>query len=224
MLVAKQKKWNKQFSRLIEPTKICKLCFKSFYPKDIVHIFNDINVCLNCFREIEPKFIEFKVGQYKAISIYEYGDKIKELLYQFKGCFDIEISDVFLGRYARELKLMYEGYLVVPVPSYYEDDEIREFNHVEEMFKFLKLPMRKVIVKTDKIKQADKHYNERQEIGNHLKLIGGEDLKNKKLLIVDDVYTTGSTVKAVISLLETLRPKTIKILVMSKTPDKEKLE
>lgn len=164
------------------------------------------------------------MGKYKAVSIYEYRDKIKELLYQFKGCFDIEISDVFLGRYARELKLMYEGYLVVPVPSYHEDDEIREFNHVEEMFKFLKLPMRKAIIKTDKIKQADRHYSERQEIGNHLKLIGGEDLKNKKLLIVDDVYTTGSTVKAVISLLETLRPKTIKILVMSKTPDKEKLE
>ncbi len=210
--------------RLIEPTKICKLCFKEFRPTDLVHIVNGINVCNSCLREIEPKFINFKVRKYKALAIFEYSDKIKSLLYQFKGCFDIEISDVFLGRYYRELRIIYDNHIMIPAPSYVKDDEAREFNHVEEMFKWLKLPMKKAIVKTTKVKQAGMSYHARQNIGSYLKLVGGSELHNKRLLIVDDVFTTGATINAMVELLETLNPKTIKILVMSKTPERENRE
>ena len=41
----------------------------------------------------------------------------------------------------------------------------------------------------------------------------------KKVLIVDDVFTTGSTVNAMIDLIKPKNPKKIKILVMSKTRD-----
>ena len=34
---------------------------------------------------------------YSAISIYRYDEKIQSLLYQFKGCFDYELFDVFLS-------------------------------------------------------------------------------------------------------------------------------
>ena len=119
------------------------------------HILSDYRICMHCYREIVPSFTKFKVGNYKALAIYEYDERIKKLLYQFKGCFDIEIFDVFLSRFARELRLMYFDYIMVPIPSYKEDDEIREFNHVEEMFKILKLKTAYVLEKTEKIKQAN---------------------------------------------------------------------
>ena len=49
-----------------------------------------------------------------------------------------------------------------------------------------------------------------------------EDLErhNKKVLIVDDVCTTGSTIKAMIKLLNSKKPKQIKVLVLSHTKEK----
>lgn len=202
---------------LKEPTSVCKVCFKEYQKKDLYHLLGGANVCLRCLNEFAPKFISFKVGKYKALSIYEYDPKIQGTLYQFKGCYDIELGDVFLDRYKKELRIWFDGYVMVPIPSYHEDDEKRQFNHVEEMFKILKLKMVKAIEKISKVKQANSTTEEREEIYKHLKLIEGVNLKNKKVLLVDDVYTTGNTMAAVVSLIETLKPRKIKILVMSKT-------
>ena len=106
---------------------------------------------------------------------------------------------------------------MVPVPSFEGDDQIREFNHVEVMFKTLKLPMRKIITKTKKVKQANRTSEKRKQIKQYLEIVDKTSLEGKKVLLVDDVFTTGSTMKACIELLETLHPKTIKVLVMSKT-------
>lgn len=204
--------------RLKEPTRLCKLCFKDVKANDIYH-FSDssIDICASCLSNINPTFERFEVKGYKALSIYNYDERIKALIYQLKGCFDIEIAHVFLLRYKLELSLWYKGYTVVPIPSYKEDDEIREFNHVEEIIKLLGLPMKKLLEKTAKVKQANSSAEERKQISKHLKLTSEAKLFGEKILLVDDVYTTGSTMKAAVSLIEKLKPKTIKILVISKT-------
>ena len=200
------------------PTKVCKICFKEIGDKSLFNLAHkDADVCERCFQEIKMHFFKFQVLGYNAISIYRYDEKVQSLLYQFKGCFDYELLNVFFERFSRELSLRYRGYVMVPVPSYKKDDEIREFNHVEEMFKILNLPMRKMIIKTKKVKQATSTSHKRKDIGKHLELIDNSDLSKYKILLVDDVYTTGSTVKACIRLIEKLHPKKIEVLVMSKT-------
>ena len=204
--------------RLNLPTKVCKICFKEIGDKSLLNLTHkDIDVCDRCFQEIKMRFFKFQVLGYNAISIHRYDDKVQSLLYQFKGCFDYDLLNVFFERFSRELSLRYRGYVMVPVPSYKQDDEIREFNHVEEMFKILNLPIRKMIVKTKKVKQATSTSNKRKEIGKHLVLVDNSDLSKYKILLVDDVYTTGSTMKACIRLIEKLHPKKIEVLVMSKT-------
>ncbi len=198
--------------------KVCKICFKEIRDNSLFNLTHrNADVCTHCFQEIKMHFFKFEVLGYNAISIYRYDEKIQALLYQFKGCFDYELLNVFFERFSRELSLRYKGYLMVPVPSYREDDEIREFNHVEEMFKILKLPIRKIIAKTKRVKQATSSSKVRSEIGKHLILTDSSDLSKYKVLLVDDVYTTGSTIKACIKLLEKLHPKRIEVLVMSKT-------
>lgn len=200
------------------PTKVCKICFKEIGHKSLFNLTHkDADVCERCFQEIKMHFFKFQVLGYNAISIYRYDEKVQSLLYQFKGCFDYELLNVFFERFSRELSLRYRGYVMVPVPSYKKDDEIREFNHVEEMFKILNLPMRKMIIKTKKVKQATSASHKRKDIGKHLELVDNSDLSKYKILLVDDVYTTGSTMKACIRLIEKLHPKKIEVLVMSKT-------
>ena len=203
--------------RLNAPTRICKLCFKDIKG---VNLFNLVHpetcICRTCFKDIVGRFITFRVSGYKALAVYHYDEKIQSLIYQLKGCFDIEIADVFLSRYKDELNLMFHNFVMIPVPSYYKDDLKREFNHVVEIFKILKLPMQKILRKTKGVKQANSTSKQRKDISKYL-TIKNSDLSGKKVLIVDDVYTTGSTMKAAIKLVEKLHPKTIKVLVISKT-------
>ena len=148
---------------------------------------------------------------------------MQELLYQFKGCSDYELRTVFLEYYLNYLKRMFYSYTIIPAPSSKESDENRGFNHVEEMFKILNLKMMKCIHKTEQRKQADLTTKERQKIGEYL-VIEDVDLKHKKILLVDDVFTTGSTIKSMIKLVREKSAKKIKVLLMSKTIDLEKRE
>ncbi len=173
-------------------------------------------LCGNCRELFAPKFINFNVKDYKALALYEYDETIKTYLYQFKGCYDYELYPVFLYQYINEIRLLYLGYTVIPIPSYEEENEERGFNHVEEIFSLLRLPTLKILEKTEKFKQAKNTAKEREGIKDFLKVKEKVDLSDKKVLLVDDVYTTGSTMKTAIDLVEKLHPKDIKILVMSK--------
>ena len=200
------------------PTKVCKLCFKDIKNTSIIGFLNpNLSLCSQCYHRLMPRFIHFYVLGFEAMSFYYYDQDIRALLYQFKGCFDYEIAGIFLERYFRETRLKYLGYIVVPIPSFEEDNERRGFNHVIEIFKLLKLPIKNVLVKTSYFKQANHNKKERKNINKHMAINEKQNLTNQKVLIVDDVYTTGSTMKAAIRLIKTLHPKDIKVLVMSKT-------
>ena len=151
-----------------------------------------------------------------GLAIYEYDDNIKATLYQLKGCYDIELAPVLLNRFKKELHLMYKGYTMIPAPSYYKDDERREFKHVEEIFKCINLPIVYAIEKIFPFKQAEHTRKERGHISQHLQMVKPKAITGKKVLIVDDVSTTGATLKALVKLIRSAKPKSIKILVMSK--------
>ena len=110
---------------------------------------------------------------------------------------------------------------MIPIPSYQNEDEERGFNHVIETFKSLGLKMLNILEKTEKHKQALSSFNQRKKVYKYLELKSHPDLSKKKVLIVDDVYTTGSTMKSAIHLIEKLNPKKIDVLVVAKTRGKQ---
>ena len=188
---------------------------------DICRLFDDkICICSRCQAELEPVFISFKVNGYKALSVYEYTPYIKNLIYLYKGCFDYEMKEVFLNLFYREIKARFSNYKIIPIPSYHEDDNKRGFNHVVEAYKILGLDCLNIIEKTAHHKQAEKSANKRKMISKYLALTSRPNLEKTKVLIVDDIYTTGATMKAAINLVESLNPKEIRVLVLAKTSDK----
>lgn len=181
-------------------------------------MIND-HICDTCYKKFNPIFIHHQINDIKALSIYYYDDDIKTFLYQLKGCYDIEISSIFLANFKYLLRIRYSSYILVPIPSYKVDDEQREFNHVEEIFKELKLPMLKILYKSEKYKQSDQKAKDRHLISNYLKVSDLKDVYNKRILLVDDVITTGSTLKAAIELIKKGHPKSIRILTIAMTKE-----
>lgn len=138
------------------------------------------------------------------------------MLYLYKGCGDIELSSVFLDRIRFLLKARYRGYTLVYVPSHSSHIEKRGFDHVPLIFLGIGKRICCPIIKTDNVKQSDQNKNDRRKIGRYLKLVGGNDLRGQKILLVDDVCTTGSSLRSCIRLLRKLQPKKISILVLAK--------
>lgn len=205
--------------------KFCKICFKRINDNSIYNLIKKENMlCEDCFNKLHAKFIQFKIGNIKGLSIYEYTDFIKELIYKFKGCYDYELKDVFLYRYLTFLKLKYHNFYIVYIPSYYIDDERRGFNHVRTIFETLKLKELSILRKNSAHKQSDHSAIGRRQIKDVISVDETVQLKDKKILLVDDIMTTGSTLLTSIELLKSKGAKNIEILVIAKTKNKRKEE
>ena len=215
-------KSKKQFQQSNPKTEICKICFSPIEQNSFHYLlWKHPTICHDCLLKFGPVLKTFWIDKIECLHIFFYNEKIQEMLYQFKGCKDYELYSVFLEYYSQYLNYKFKGYEIIPAPSYEKSDKDRGFNHVEEIFKILNLKMNKCVHKTKQVKQADLTTKEREKIGQYL-VIDDVDLKKKKILLVDDVYTTGSTIKSMIKLVQEKGAKTIKVLLMSKTIDLEK--
>ena len=76
--------------------------------------------------------------------------------------------------------------------------------------------MLKILKKIRNEKQAKKNKKERMSSQNNFEITDTNIVKNKKILIVDDVYTTGSSMNSAINLIKQGRPKKISVLVIAK--------
>ena len=200
---------------------ICKCCSKPIETNTIgASFFGAKTICFSCFRSFMPRFLKWKEGDVPCLSLYVDDQGIRSALFQFKGCFDYELKDVFLERLLPVFRWKYRGYLIVPAPSYCDHDLIRGFNHVEEMFSPLGLPIVKAIRKTKDVKQADLDAEGRSHIGSYLTWGEKTNINGKKVLFVDDVFTTGSTARACLALIKSHKPKKIKALFLSKVKPK----
>lgn len=167
--------------------------------------------------EMNPLFKRFKIFNIDCLSIFEYNEKLKSLIYQYKGCLDYELKDVFLFFYKDFLKKKYKEYYLLPVPSSLNRIKERGFKHVEEMFKCLGLPiLEDIIFKKDNEVQHLRNYKERVKNKEMFYLSNSSKLSNKNILIIDDVCTTGTSLKNVINLIKPIVNKKIKVLVIAK--------
>lgn len=209
-----------------DTTKICKLCFQfipfSWKESLLGGLHETFYVCPTCYKKFQPHFRIFKMGTCKGLAIYDYDEFIQSLLYQCKGRGDIEVASLFMEPYARELRLWFQGYVLVPMPSSIEKEQERGFSHVEEIFKPLKLPFLPVLKKVGNQKQSALHRKERWKNREQIQWNGVEIPPHSKILLVDDVMSSGATFTRAIEIVQAFHPRKIKILVMSKNDGKRR--
>ena len=190
----------------------CLICHKVL-EEDFNSLFSDNKkVCEECLKSFEKRNSKFVMEGVSGEIIYYYNEFFKDILYKYKGCFDYVLKDSFLCYELAKLKRKYRGYCIVLAPSNEDREKERGFNHLEEIFKSLNLKIIKCFKKTKNWKQSDKKYEERKEIQNVIKIDKSCLNGVKRVLIVDDVLTSGSTIKTLIRLMPSYIDKKVVVL------------
>lgn len=83
-----------------------------------------------------------------------------------------------------------------------------------EMCKSLNMPIYDLLRKNYSASQKGKNAFQRSKIESNITSININRIKDKKVLLIDDVITTGSTIKACYNELLKGKPKKIKCLVL----------
>jgi len=94
----------------------------------------------------------------------------------------------------------FNGFIVIPVPIFIKKKKVRGYNQAEEIAKqfakYLKLQLLPdILIKTkNTISQTELTKEERKEnIKNAFLVKDRELIENKSILLIDDVFTSGST-------------------------------
>lgn len=148
--------------------------------------------------------------------LYRYNDAFRSLLFQYKGQGDYELKSIFLEMLLPELRWRYRTHWLIPAPSFLADAEERGFDTLEGLFESLKRPWLRCIEKTHRFKQSSLPMVERQKINEKLHLVSTEGIQGKDVLLVDDVLTSGSTLKAMIALIRPRGPRSLRALILAK--------
>jgi predicted amidophosphoribosyltransferase len=199
---------------------ICKYCFRIFDPLHVWHFLQRPLLCRICYQQIEW---HHRIERWQGIqieSLFDYGPVFQKMIYQFKSNLDVELGSVFLNQHNTYLKLKYFQYTFVLAPSHDDDLIKRGFHPLVEIFKAVGLPLLILFEKNRPYRQSEQQGRDRQGI-QQVTILKKSISIPQRICLVDDVMTTGETLKAMIGLLKPISFKHVKILVLArKKPEK----
>lgn len=185
-----------------ENERYCLCCHQKLNDlRDVENFFlADDLLCPECKNQmIEHKKMYHVYGTYVYV-LYEYSTFIERLFFQYKEQRDIVLKDVFLHNHMY-LKKHFDKYCVCALCSSDEKRMFRGFEPVIEMYRCLDVDIYSPFYKKRNLKQSNQSKDERKQIKDVLALKTLYPLPSKKIMLVDDVCTTGNTLSAAIDLL-----------------------
>lgn len=201
----------------------CLICFSSLFEKASLSSLLALNdkvcdSCLSKFKKINKTQIILGV---QTTFLYEYNSMMKKLIYQYKGCYDILLKDVFLLQHKFYINRRFKDYTVIFPPSNEYENEKRGYNHIKEIVKTLNLKYQDLFYKSEDHKQSDLSFKERIKVKDVIKLKENSIINQQKYLIIDDIFTSGSTLKCIINILlkNKVKKENIKAIIIAKTAD-----
>ncbi|RFU66857.1 ComF family protein [Bacillus sp. V59.32b] len=167
----------------------CQLCSRELLDEK----YRQGNLCFDCVRwESDSEW-----GGYltRNTSVFNYNDFMKELIAKFKYRGDYALAEIFTP-YVKGKLLNARFDLIVPIPLSEERLKERGFNQAKAIAETAHLEIEDVLMRIHSEKQSKKSRKERIGLAQVFHVNGEPDhIKNKKIMLLDDIYTTGSTLR-----------------------------
>ena len=204
----------------------CKICSKC--REKIVHIKEPI--CKKCGKQLYNQEQEYCYDCTKKVHVYDrgyacfaYSGDIKASIYQYKYHNKREYADFYIEEMIKtrgnEIK-KWNVDIIIPVPLHKKRKRKRGYNQSEIIARGIGAYLN-VEVNTSYIMRV-KHTRPLKELDNkerrkHLKgafVVGKKKSEAKRVLLIDDIYTTGSTLNEIAELLKKAGVEKVYILTL----------
>lgn len=194
--------WSQLFSLRNEYKTLCEDCNSKFVRitglicrscgRPLEH--NRPEECYDCVRwNADPNWKEV-LKQNR--SVFVYNDFMKETLALFKFRGDYAIGETFKQDMLNCLKQHFNSdYTIIPIPLSKERLYERGFNQARALAELLNMPIIEPLERIHTEKQSKKTRTERIHSQNVFTAIIPNTLENKQILLIDDIYTTGTTLR-----------------------------
>ncbi len=207
---------------LIYPPK-CGICGK----------LNTNYLCRRCEKQLENQAI-WEITQNKnpyiyfdeRIAIFSYNSLIRNKILEYKFHEKSYLYKTFVNFLIKNQKLFQKikSYdIIIPVPISKKRQKERGYNQsllvAKEIAQKSNIPVETNCIYKAKhtIEQSKLNREEREKNAQDVyEIINKKILENKKILLIDDIYTTGNTVNSCSKVLQNGNPKKIGILVLAK--------
>lgn len=175
----------------------CRICSRPFSLID--DKFRHGDICHDCLRWEEDS--EWHGFLEKNTSIFHYNEFFKEIMAKYKYRGDYVLSKAFAKYFKDELqKTKFDFYL--PIPLSEERLYERGFNQAEALIRESGFIPTCILTRIHTEKQSKKSRKERIHFPQVFQLHSDVPLNGKRVVLIDDIYTTGSTLRHAAKLLK----------------------
>ena len=196
-------------------SQYCKICFEKIRFSFLRNVIEkNIFICQECQDKININITSTIIDDVKIKCLSKYDGLLKQALITYKEGRDYELKDIFLYFFIPYIKLMYHNYIFIPIPSKKENILKRGFNHLTSMLSPYKLKIVEALENISTSQQKNLNASKRRENNSIILNNNVDTLRGKKLVLFDDVMTTGNTISSAIKEIKKISPKKIKGLIL----------
>jgi|SRR5699024_3115686 len=208
--------------RKMEKSLLCMKCMNKFEK------INPNKVCPGCFRQQNNndhcEDCKRWKKQYPKISLnhtalFTYNEIARDYMEQYKFQGDLLLANMFSTPIYQALNKYQKSHLIIPIPLNFLSQQKRGFNQVEILLKQANIIYQPLLENIrQEAAQSSKNRLDRLKTPQPFQLINVDELRESsknKILLIDDVYTTGRTILHARRLLEKTLPTNFEIASFS---------